>query len=69
MVAPIESIVLRMGARLDWAMVEAELQPLCEVKEAPDILARLSTLRARTETDPHRDGGKQFPIVPWWCTA
>ena len=49
--ADIESIVLRMGARLDWAMVEAELQPLCEVKEAPDILARLSALRVS-----HGDG-------------
>ncbi len=49
--ADIEGIVLRTGARLDWAMIEAELQPLCEVKEAPDIPARLSALRVS-----HGDG-------------
>ncbi len=49
--ADIEGIVLRMGRRLDWALVEAELQPLCELKEAPDTLARLRGLRAS-----HGDG-------------
>ena len=50
--ADIEGIVLRTGARLDWAMIEAELQPLCEVKEAPDILARLRTLRVSHGDEP-----------------
>ncbi|MDE0449000.1 MAG: hypothetical protein OXH96_20230 [Spirochaetaceae bacterium] len=49
--ADIEGIVLRMGRRLDWALVEAELQPLCELKEAPDILTRLRALQAS-----HGDG-------------
>ena len=33
-------------------MIEAELQPLCEVKEAPDILARLRMLRVSHGDEP-----------------
>ena len=41
----IEGIVLRTGAELDWETIRAELQPLCEAKEAPHILPRLAALR------------------------
>ena len=43
--ADIEGIVIRTGSRLDWHTIEAELQPLCEAKEAPHILPRLTALR------------------------
>jgi hypothetical protein len=33
--ADIEGILIRTGSRLDWHTIEAELQPLCEAKEAP----------------------------------
>ncbi len=44
--ADIEGILIRTGSRLDWRTVEAELQPLCEAKEAPHILTRLAALRS-----------------------
>ena len=43
--ADIEGVLIRTGPRLDWHMIEAELQPLCEAKEAPHILPRLIALR------------------------
>ena len=44
--ADIEGVLLRSGHRLVWETVEAELEPLCEAKEAPHILPRLRALRA-----------------------
>jgi hypothetical protein len=42
----IRGILVRQGTRkLDWAYVRRELQPLCEAKEAPEILTRLEALR------------------------
>ncbi|MDD9986702.1 MAG: hypothetical protein OXQ31_10555 [Spirochaetaceae bacterium] len=43
--ADIEGILIRTGSRLDWRTVDAELQPLCEAKDAPHILPRLAALR------------------------
>ena len=43
--ADIEGVLTRTGSRLDWHTIEAELQPLCEAKEAPHILPRLNALR------------------------
>lgn len=43
--ADIEGVLTRTGSRLDWHTIEAELQPLCEAKEAPHILPRLIALR------------------------
>ena len=48
----IEGVLLRAGSQLDWEMIEAELQPLCEVKEAPQILPRLAALRAAYADGP-----------------
>ena len=44
--ADIEGIVLRNGHRLEWDLLEAELRPLCEAKEAPHVLPRLRALRS-----------------------
>lgn len=43
--ADIEGILIRTGSRLDWRTVDAELQPLCEAKDALHILPRLAALR------------------------
>ncbi len=34
---------------LFWRMILSELQPLCELKEAPEILTRLESLRNQLE--------------------
>jgi len=41
----LEGILTRQGARLDWAYVESQLRPLVELKEEPEILQRLATMR------------------------
>lgn len=42
----VRGILVRQGTRqLDWPYIQRQLQPLCEVKEAPEILTRLETLR------------------------
>ena len=42
----IEGIITRQGAAtLDWNYIFLHLEPLCEVKEAPDILSRLRHLQ------------------------
>lgn len=40
----VEGILIRQGRGLDWGYVEAQLQPLVELKEEPEILERLSRL-------------------------
>lgn len=41
----IEGILTRQRGRLNWQQIEQELKPLCEAKEAPEILDRLRRLR------------------------
>lgn len=41
----LSGIVARQGSELDWAYVEAQLQPLLEVKDDPSILSNLRRLR------------------------
>ena len=41
----LEGILIRQTGRLDWAYVEAQLQPLAELKEEPEILERLANMR------------------------
>ena len=43
----VKGIIARQGARLDWSTVLTELRPLCELKEAPEIVERLEKLRPR----------------------
>jgi hypothetical protein len=45
----IEGILTRQKARLNWQQIEHELAPLCELKEAPEILQRLQQLREKLE--------------------
>jgi len=42
----VEGIVIRQGDRLDWSLIDAELRPLVELKGEPEILNRLSQIRA-----------------------
>jgi hypothetical protein len=44
-VLDVETIVLRQHDRLDWAYIEAQLSPLAELKEQPEIMDVLSKLR------------------------
>ena len=41
----LEGIVIRQAGRLDWDYVRAQLSPLVELKEAPEILDRLEGRR------------------------
>jgi hypothetical protein len=45
----VEGVIVRQASRLDWRYVHAELAPLAELKEAPEILTRLERLRERLE--------------------
>jgi hypothetical protein len=45
----VEGVLIRHAGRLDWAMIGAELAPLLELKEAPDLLDRLDQLRRQVE--------------------
>lgn len=45
----VDGIIIRQSAQLDWAYVRAQLAPLAELKEAPEILDRLD--RRRIELD------------------
>jgi hypothetical protein len=43
--ADIENILIRQGNNLNWDQILRELKPLCELKEAPEIVDRLIQLR------------------------
>lgn len=43
----IEGVVIRQGSRLDWQYILAELRPLAELKDAPEVVERLERLRGR----------------------
>lgn len=43
--ADIETVIQRQADQLDWAYIDLQLPPLCELKEAPEIVARLGRLR------------------------
>jgi hypothetical protein len=40
----VEAVLIRQGRRLDWPQIMAELRPLAELKESPEIPARLEKL-------------------------
>jgi len=42
----IESVLMRQD-RLDWNTIMENLKPLCEAKEAPDIVPRLAAMRCK----------------------
>jgi len=41
----VEGIIIRQSGRIDWPYVRAQLAPLVELKEAPQILGRLDERR------------------------
>lgn len=45
----ISGIIVRQGRRLDWTAIHERLGPLVELKEAPEILARLDEVRRAAE--------------------
>ena len=44
--ADVETIIIRQQEKLDWPYIFRQLTPLCEIKEAPEIVQRLEKLRA-----------------------
>lgn len=50
----VRGILVRQGTRqLDWKYIHRQLQPLCEIKEAPEILTQLEKLRREVaQTEP-----------------
>jgi hypothetical protein len=45
----VRGIIARHGAGLNWRLILSELQPLSELKEAPEILDHLERLRKQVE--------------------
>jgi hypothetical protein len=45
----IEGVIGRYGARLAWAQIWDELEPLVELKEEPEILDQLRVIQAKYE--------------------
>ena len=42
----VRGILVRQGtSNLDWPYIQRQLQPLCEIKEAPEIMMQLEKLR------------------------
>lgn len=41
----VDGVIIRQAPRIDWAYVRAQLAPLVELKEAPEILSRLDQRR------------------------
>lgn len=46
----VEGILIRQAGQLDWDYVVAQLTPLAELKESPDILRRLADRRRQCES-------------------
>ncbi|HEY5913941.1 MAG TPA: nucleotidyltransferase [Verrucomicrobiae bacterium] len=42
----VKGIMVRQGAALNWETILSELRPLCQLKDAPEIVDRLEKLRA-----------------------
>jgi len=43
----VETVLIRQGDRLNWKQIMAELKPLSELKDSPDIPVRLEKLRQK----------------------
>ena len=46
----VEGIIIRQAGQLDWDYVVAQLAPLAELKESPDILRRLAERRSQLDS-------------------
>jgi hypothetical protein len=51
--ADIERIIMRQTDALDWDYTMAQLAPLVELKDAPEILAQLERMRLGNSPDPY----------------
>ncbi len=45
----VDGVIIRQAGRLDWTYVRAQLGPLAELKEEPEILAELERRRTKLE--------------------
>jgi hypothetical protein len=45
----VERIIVRQTGKLDWDYIREQLQPLSELKEAPEILEQLEARRLEFE--------------------
>jgi hypothetical protein len=45
----LKGVLIRQGDRLDWQLILSQLRPLSQLKEAPEIVARLEGLRKQVE--------------------
>ncbi len=50
----VEGIIVRQTGKLDWPYICGQLQPLAELKEAPEIMDELARRRTEFEGGPHR---------------
>jgi hypothetical protein len=45
----VEGIIIRQTGKVDWAYIRGQLQPLTELKEAPEIMEELQRRRLEFE--------------------
>jgi hypothetical protein len=45
----VEGVIVRQTGKLDWVYIRRELQPLVELKGAPELMAELERRRAEFE--------------------
>ncbi len=45
----IDGVLIRQGGKLDWAYVRSQLEPLAELKEAPELIEKLERRRLNLE--------------------
>jgi hypothetical protein len=46
----VDGVIIRQSGAIDWSYVRAQLAPLAELKEAPEIVGRLERRRAELES-------------------
>jgi len=49
--ADVEGILIRQRGKLDWEYVRRELAPLCELKDAPQIVDELERMKAEIDAE------------------
>lgn len=48
----VEGILIRQQGKLDWPYIYAHLQPLAELKEAPELVTQLRSLQTKWAKSP-----------------
>ena len=56
----VEGIITRQTGRLDWSYIRAQLDPLAELKGAPEIMDELDGRRAEFERQRHAPKSKDW---------